>query len=136
MQWLRGSGGEARGSAATGVGPTGGFGRVGSVGSASHPALKYKGAWQCLVGRAGFGQARASAPPPAFPHLRAKGRLSLLPSATSKAGEGGLRSSSGGPGELNFPPKIFIGLIYCKYGAHEHLGGAFATFGSQDVVLC
>ena len=78
VQWLRGSGGEARGSAATGVGPTGGFGRVGSVGSASHPALKYKGAWQCLVGRASFGQARASAPPPAFPHLRAKGRLSLL----------------------------------------------------------
>ena len=78
MQWLRGSGGGARGSAATGVGPTGGFGRVGSVGSASHPVLKYKGAWQCLVGRASFGQARASAPPPAFPHLRAKGRLSLL----------------------------------------------------------
>ena len=41
-----------------------------------------------------------------------------------------------GPAELIFPPKIFIGLIYCKYGAHEHLGGAFATFGSQDVVLC
>ena len=37
-----------------------------------------KGARQCLVGRASFGQARASAPPPAFPHLRAKGLLSLL----------------------------------------------------------
>ena len=36
-----------------------------------------------------------------------------------------------GPGELIFPPKIFIGYIYCNYGAHEHLGGAFANFGSQ-----
>ena len=34
-----------------------------------------------------------------------------------------------GPAELNFPPKIFIGLIYSNYGAHEHLGGAFSNFG-------
>ena len=41
-----------------------------------------------------------------------------------------------GPAELIFPPKIFIGYIYCNYGAHEHLGGAFANFGSQVGFLC
>ena len=41
-----------------------------------------------------------------------------------------------GPAELNFPPKIFIGLIYSNYGAHEHLGGAFSNFGSQAAFLC
>ena len=41
-----------------------------------------------------------------------------------------------GPAELIFPPKIFIGLIYSNYGAHEHLGGAFANFGSQVGFLC
>ena len=41
-----------------------------------------------------------------------------------------------GPAELIFPPKIFIGLIYGNYGAHEHLGGAFANFGSQVGFLC
>ena len=45
-------------------------------------------------------------------------------------------SDQGGVAELNFPPKIFIGLIYCRYGAHEHLGGAFANFGSQVGFLC
>ena len=42
----------------------------------------------------------------------------------------------GGAAELNFPPKIFIGLIYCNYAAHEHVGGGFAAFGSQVVSLC
>ena len=41
-----------------------------------------------------------------------------------------------GPAELISPPKIFIGLIYGNYGAHEHLGGAFANFGSQVGFLC
>ena len=99
MQWLRGCVGGARGSAATGVGPTGGSVLVGFVGSASHPALNYKGARQCLVGRASFGQARASAPPPAFPHLRAKGLLSLLLPTRPPGAEvrnRAQRSSSGG----------------------------------------
>ena len=44
--------------------------------------------------------------------------------------------AQGGPAELISPPKIFIGLIYGNYGAHEHLGGAFANFGSQVGFLC
>ena len=44
--------------------------------------------------------------------------------------------AQGRPAELNLSPKIFIDLIYCKYGAHEHLGGAFANFGSQVGFLC
>ena len=51
-----------------------------------------------------------------------------------------LRSGSvlaqGGAAELKFPAQIFIGYIYCNYGAHEHLGGAFANFGSQVGFLC
>ena len=41
-----------------------------------------------------------------------------------------------GPAELKFPAQIFIGYIDCSYGAHEHLGGAFANFGSQVGFLC
>ena len=55
------------------------------------------------------------------------------------AGEGRLRSSSDaqeGPAELKFPAQIFIRYIYCIYGAHEHLGGAFSNFGSQAAFLC
>ena len=44
--------------------------------------------------------------------------------------------AQGGPAELNLSPKIFIGLIYCKHGAHEQVGAVFATFGSQVVFLC
>ena len=44
--------------------------------------------------------------------------------------------AQGGPAELKFPAQIFIGYIYCNYGAHEHLGGAFANFGSQVGFLC
>ena len=41
-----------------------------------------------------------------------------------------------GPAELKFPAQIFIGYIDYSYGAHEHLGGAFANFGSQVGFLC
>ena len=44
--------------------------------------------------------------------------------------------AQGGPAELNLSPKIFIGLIYCNYAAHEHVGVGFAAFGSQVVSLC
>ena len=54
----------------------------------------------------------------------------------SKAPRPGSDFAQGGPAELIFPPKIFIGYIYCNYGAHEHLGGAFANFGSQVGFLC
>ena len=49
---------------------------------------------------------------------------------------GGSVLAQEGPAELISPPKIFIGYIYCNYGAHEHLGGAFANFGSQVGFLC
>ena len=49
---------------------------------------------------------------------------------------GGSVLAQGGPAELKFPAQIFIGYIYCNYGAHEHLGGAFANFGSQVGFLC
>ena len=57
-------------------------------------------------------------------------------SAAAAAGPKGSDFAQEGPAELISPPKIFIGLIYGNYGAHEHLGGAFANFGSQVGFLC
>ena len=53
-----------------------------------------------------------------------------------ETGRTGFVLAQGRPAELNLSPKIFIGLIYGNYGAHEHLGGAFANFGSQVGFLC
>ena len=50
--------------------------------------------------------------------------------------ESGSDFAQEGPAELISPPKNFIGLICGNYGAHEHLGGAFANFGSQVGFLC
>ena len=65
------------------------------------------------------------------------GRASVLTSCgVKKKKEPGFVFAQEGPAELNFPPKIFISLIYSNYGAYEHLGGAFANFGSQVGFLC
>ena len=52
------------------------------------------------------------------------------------AAKGGSVLAQEGPAELKFPAQIFIGYIDYSYGAHEHLGGAFANFGSQVGFLC
>ena len=68
------------------------------------------------------------------------GRVSVISGAEllqlrAKSTSGSVLAQEG-PAELISPPKIFIGYIYCNYGAHEHLGGAFANFGSQVGFLC
>ena len=63
--------------------------------------------------------------------MRLSAQLPIAPTA-----ERGFVFAQEGPAELIFPPKIFIRYIYCIYGAHEHLGGAFANFGSQVGFLC
>ena len=68
------------------------------------------------------------------------GRVSVISGAEllqlrAKSTSGSVLAQEG-PAELIFPPNFFIGLIYSNYGAHEHLGGAFANFGSQVGFLC
>ena len=63
--------------------------------------------------------------------------MSVQSRSLSISGEGeGSVLAQEGPAELKFPAQIFIGYIDCSYGAHEHLGGAFANFGSQVGFLC
>ena len=62
--------------------------------------------------------------------------VAWLASKSLRGHTGGSVLAQEGPAELKFPAQIFIGYIDCSYGAHEHLGGAFANFGSQVGFLC